>query len=307
MEPDDLRDVAAGVLTPFDADDTDEILYDELAADAEWLYEGGIRLFLACANISEYHSLTHTERIETARTVVEAVPGDATVLAGAGGSTKTAIELVRAHEENGADGIMVMPPDHTFKHEAGVATYYDRIADAVDVPIVPYLRGFDVTVGLVESIVSHPNVVGVKWAIPDIELFSTVVSAIDTDAVWVCGMAEPPAPAYYLEGADGFSAGVTNFEPLLGRAIFDALEAGEWGRARRLRDLAQPFMDLRAERGADNIYPGANSVPAVKAGLEEAGRYGGPVREPLVELTDGDRERASALYAELQDELDRLL
>ncbi|MFC4990436.1 dihydrodipicolinate synthase family protein [Saliphagus infecundisoli] len=298
-----LKDAAVGLLTPFDDVDTDEILFEELSATTDWLYDEGIRLFLAGANISEYHSLSHQERIDVVRIPCETLPADATVLAGAGGSTKTAIDLGRTHEENGADAIMVMPPHHTFKHEQGVADYYGRIADAVDVGVVPYLRNFEVTVGLVTAIADHENVVGIKWAIPDIELFAECVASVDSDVVWICGMAEPLAPAYWLEGAEGFTAGATNVEPRLGLAIFDALEASNMERAHELRDLAQPFMNLRSEPGVDNVYPSANSVPVLKSGLECAGRYGGPVREPLVDLTDEDRECAERAYDHIQDGL----
>jgi 4-hydroxy-tetrahydrodipicolinate synthase len=302
---DDLADVAAGVLTPFDPE-TGEIRHDQMAENARWLYEGGLRVFLACANISEYHSLTHEERIETAATVADAIPGDGTVLAGAGGDIPGAVDLARAHQDNGADGIMVMPPDHIFKHEEGLVRYYHRIADAVDVPLVLYNRGVEMSVDLLERVTAHENIPAVKWAIHDVELFAKATARID-GVTWICGMAEPPAPAYYLEGAAGFSAGVTNFEPRLGLALFDALEAGDWDRARELRDAAQPLMDLRSDPGPHNTYPGGNSVQVVKRGLENAGQYGGGVREPLVELSPEETERVDRLYEDLQDELDRLL
>jgi len=302
-----LNDVAAGLLTPFDENDTREIRYRELKENARWLYGEGIRTFLACANISEYDSLSHEERIKSARAAIDALPDDATVLCGAGGSTKTAISLAREHQANGSDGIMLIPPKHAFKHERGVVDYHHRVADAVDVNIVPYFRGYPVTVRMVEGITSHPNVTGVKWAIGNIELFSECVEAVDDGVSWMCGMAEPSAPAYYFEGADGFSAGVTNFEPRYGLELFDALRAGDWAQAKRLRDIAHPFMNFRSERGESNIYDGANSVPAVKAGLDFAGQYGGPVRSPLVELSESDREQARGYYEELQTELDELL
>lgn len=91
-----LRDVTAGLLTPSEEDDPGMIRFDKLAGTAEWLHEGGIDLFLACTNISEYHSLTHDERVESVRVAHEALPKDATVLGGAGGSTKTSIDLARA-------------------------------------------------------------------------------------------------------------------------------------------------------------------------------------------------------------------
>jgi len=301
----DLATVAAGVLTAFD-EDTDRILHEEMASNARWLYDEGLRCFLACANISEYHSLTHGERAETAAAVIDAVPDDATVLAGAGGGIRTAEELARTHEDNGADGIMVMPLDHIFKHEQGVVEYYHRLADAVDIPLVLYNRGFEMEVDLLQRVTAHDNIPAVKWATHDVELFAECASRID-DVTWICGMAEPPAPTYYLEGADGFSAGVTNFEPRLGLALFEALESGDWRHARELRDVAHTLMNLRADPGENNGFPGGNSVQVVKRGLELAGAYGGPVRPPLAELTDRDKGRVDDLYERLQDDLDQLL
>ena len=46
--------------------------------------------------------------------------------------------------------------------------------------------------------------------------------------------------------------------------------------------------------------PAANSVPALKTGLEMAGLYGGPVREPLVELSESDERRARKLYGDIE-------
>ena len=301
----DLEGVAAGLLTPFDEAHPEEIRYEELAATAKWLFDGGIRIYLACANISEYHSLSTAERIESVRVVSDTLDSRATILGGAGGSTKGAIELAQAHESNGADGIMIMPPDHAFIHEQGVARYYRRIADAVDIGVVPYIRGMDVTVELMDHITEHENVVGIKWAVSDIELFSKCVEQLTHDVVWMCGMAEPVAPAYYMEGATGFSAGVTNFEPALGLALFDALRAGNYQRARKLRNLSQPLMDLRGEPG-DGFYPGAYSVQVVKYGLLLAGQYSGTVREPLVELPDDKKAQVRECYDELQANLETL-
>lgn len=99
-------------------------------------------------------------------------------------------------------------------------------------------------------------------------------------------MAEPPAPSYYLEDAEGFSTGVTNFKPQLGLKLFKALETGNYARARQLRDLSYPLITLRSKSGENNIYSGANSVLVVKYGLRLAGRYSGTIREPLVEFPE---------------------
>ena len=81
----------------------------------------------------------------------------------------------------------------------------------------------------------------------------------------------------------------------------DALRREDWERAREIRDLARPYENLREEAGSNNSFSAANNVPAIKYGLELAGLYGGPVREPLVELTDEDRRRAEEYYERLTE------
>ncbi|MFB6107127.1 MAG: dihydrodipicolinate synthase family protein [Halobacteriaceae archaeon] len=304
---DALRGVAAGLLTPFDADLA--VDHDALAANAETLYDRGVRTFLATANISEYHSLSRDERVACAETAVDALPDDATVLAGVGGSTPDAVDLVEAYDAAGVDAMMVMPPDHTYTHERGLLTYYERLAAASDRPLAPYVKGYEPSLEFVADLTEMDAVAGVKYAIPDTHFLSKAVDAGSDDVVWVDGLAEPYAPEFYLAGAEGFSAGVSNFEPAVGLALFDALEAGDYERAAELRDVCLPFMDFRETTGEGNRFPAANSVPAVKKGYELAGLNGngGRVREPIVGLSAADERRAEELYARLEDDMARLL
>lgn len=293
-----LRDVAAGLLTPFD--ENQEIDHSALAENARTLYDRGIRTFLACANISEYHSLSQDERIAVTETSIEALPDEATVLAGVGGSTRDAIDLGTAYDSTGVDAIMMMPPHHTFVHERGLLKYYRKLGEIVDAPLVPYIREFDPSVAFLADVTRLDSVVGVKYAIPNAPKFADAVAAGADDVVWVNGMAEPHAPALWAEGAEGFTAGVSNFAPRIGLALFDALSRGEWERAREIRNACQPFMDFRGETGTNNTLPAGVSVPVVKEGMRLAGFAPGLVREPLVELTAAEKSRAEDLYAELE-------
>jgi len=304
---DALRGVAAGLLTPFDDDLA--IDHDALAENARELYDRGIRTFLATANISEYHSLSQSERKAHAETSVAALPDDATVLAGVGGSTEAAIDLVEAYDAAGVDAMMVMPPDHTYRHERGLLAYYRRLADATDRPLAPYVKGYDPSVEFLADLTNVDGVAGIKYALEDAHLLSRGVDAGDDDVVWVDGLAEPYAPEFYLAGAEGFSAGVSNFEPSIGLALFDALEAGDYERAAAIRDITLPYMEFRGTSGQDNTFPAANSVPAVKKGLELAGleMNGGRVREPIVGLPEEDERRAAELYDRLLADAERLL
>ncbi|WP_225336433.1 dihydrodipicolinate synthase family protein [Halomicrobium urmianum] len=300
-----LRGVAVGLLTPFDQHL--DVEYEKIGDNAESLYDSGIRMFLAAANISEYHSLSHEERVDVTEASVDALPSDACVLAGVGGSTANAKELIRAYDRVGADAMMIMPPDHTYLHEQGLLQYYRELASVTETPLVPYVRGFDPSVSYMADLTRLDGVVGIKYALPDPVKLGAAVEAGADDVVWVDGLAEPYAVSFWAEGIEGFSAGVSNFRPEVGLELFDALSDGDWGRARKLRDACLPFQNFRDRSGHDNDIPGAVSVPTVKKGLELAGLHGGAVREPLRPLTDEEVRRVETIYDQLLDDVDQLV
>ncbi|QHS18136.1 dihydrodipicolinate synthase family protein [haloarchaeon 3A1-DGR] len=302
---DRLRGVAVGLLTPFD--ETNQIVHDGIRENATRIYDAGIRTFLAAANISEYHSLSRDERVAVVETAVDALPDDACVLAGVGGSTSNARDLIRAYDDVGADAMMIMPPDHTYLHERGLLEYYEKLDETSDRPLVPYVRGFDPSVEYLGDLTRIDGVAGIKYALPDpIKLGAGVAAGAD-DVVWVDGLAEPYAVSFWAEGAEGFSAGVSNFRPEVGLELFEALSAGDWERARALRNACLPYQDFRDEAGEDNQIDGAISIAAVKKGLDLAGLHGGSVREPIRPLTAADERRAEEIYEQLDRDIERLL
>lgn len=300
-----LRGVAVGLLTPFDDDGAIE--HPKISENAADLYESSIRTFLATANISEYHSLSQRERIDVAATSVEALPDDACVLAGVGGSIKDAIELIEAYDDVDVDAMMIMPPDHTYIHERALLDYYRELDAATETPLVPYVRGFDPSVEYLEDLTYIDGIVGIKYALKDpIKLGEGVAAGAD-DVVWVDGLAEPFAVSYWAEGVEGFSAGVSNFRPEIGLELFDALTEEDWERARQLRNICLPYQKLRDETGQDNTIPGAISVSAVKKGLELSGLHGGNVRSPIRPLEPEEEAQAEEIYATLDDNIERLI
>ena len=290
----DLRGVAFTNPTPFD-DDGETVRHDALERNLEAIVDAGGRLVIPCGNTGEYYSLSQEERVAVVETTVEAVGDSASVLAGVGGSTKTALELIDRYEAVGADGLLVMHPVHTYVHERGIEAYYRRLIEATDLGVVLYKRGPELTHDHLAALAEYDNLVGVKYADNDVKAFSAAASSIP-GVVWSNGIAERFAPSFALEGAEGYTTGIGNFVPEATLALMDAVRDEAWERAREIRDLLRPYEDLREETGADNAIAAANNVPAVKFGMELAGLYGGPVREPLVDLSEADRDRARKYY-----------
>ncbi|QHS18126.1 dihydrodipicolinate synthase family protein [haloarchaeon 3A1-DGR] len=298
---DSLRDAAFTLATPFDVN-TREVRSDALKENVRALDRAGAGLFIPNGNTGEYYSLSHSERVEVVEATVDAT--DETVIAGAGGSTKTVKQLIDEYEAVGVDGVMIMHPSHTYLHERGVRQYYHDVAESTDLPIVLYKRGPKLSDRTIVELSLIENVVGVKYAVNDINGFSSVVDAADGDVTWVTGIAERFAPSYALEGAEGFTTGIGNFVPGPVLELRDAIESEEWDRAREIRNTLRPFENLRTETGNGNTLDSANNVPAVKHGMELAGLYGGPTRAPLVELDDEDRERAREYYERITETLE---
>ena len=297
---DGLRDVAFTTTTPFSASG-DAVLHDEVEAHVEFLEERGARLLVPCGNSGEYYSLSADERVAVAETTVEAAGDDVTVVPGVGGSLPGATELARRYEEVAVDGLLVMHPAHTYVHRRGLVDYYRELADATDLDLVLYVRGPAVDGEVLAAVADHEQVVGVKYAVNDVKAFSAAVAVDPGDLVWIDGLAERFAPAFAVEGAEGFTTGIGNFVPEAPLSLFEALREGDWERARAVREAVRPYEDLRESPGVDNETAAANNVPAVKFGMELAGLYGGPVRPPLVDLAEADEERAREHYERIQE------
>lgn len=290
-----LADVAFTTAVPF-TEDGASVRHEAMADNLSALYAAGARVFVPNGNTGEYYALSPAERTAVVRTHVDAVGDDATVVGGVGGSLPEVADLVAAYEEAGADAVMVMHPDHTYAHVDGLVEYYDRICEMTDLGVVIYKRGPEVARSVVSELSTRENVVAVKFAVDDVREFSQTVSDAPGDLTWINGIAERYALSYAVEGAEGYTTGIGNFVPEATLALFEAVDAGEWDRARELRDLLRPFEDLRAEAGPDNHIAAANNVPAVKHGMDLAGYEGGPVRPPLVGLSPADERRAEEYY-----------
>lgn len=295
-----LRGVSFTTAAPF-SEDGNDVLYEEAARNSEAVLEAGGQSFIPCGNTGEYYSLSDEERLGLVESTLDVIGDDGVVVPGIGGSTKEAIEQMQAYEEAGADGVMVHDPDHTYVHSRGIVEYYKRLANATDLGVVMYKRGPELSLSAISELSTIDNVVGLKFAVNDVNAFSRAVRAVPGDIVFSTGIAERFAPAFALEGAEGFTTGIGSFAPEICLVLQNALEQEHWERALEIRDLIRPYEDLREESGPDNDFEAANNVPAIKYGLELAGLYGGPVREPLVELTEEDKQRAETYYERLTE------
>jgi 4-hydroxy-tetrahydrodipicolinate synthase len=281
-----LEGISGVPVTPFTRDL--EIDDAALATVVERMASQGIQVIVANGGTGEFSALTPEERDRVARVTAESAP-EALVLGGVGGAARGAARAARAAVAAGAGGVLVHALTDPYLTSDGVVRYLEQIAGACDGVVVPYVRGRQLSLGTLERIAAIENVVAIKWAIPDVQLFSDFVERLGDDVIPICGLAELWAPFFALVGGRGFTSGLVNVDAELSLALLTALRAQDWQVAMRAWQSIKPFEELRARHDA------GNNVPAVKEAMEMSGvRSCSAVRPPLAPLSAGDRRDLQA-------------
>jgi 4-hydroxy-tetrahydrodipicolinate synthase len=297
MSYDALRERLAGVVsipvTPFDAaDDLDEAA---LVTVLRRLVDGGIQAVTPNGNTGEFYALSEAEARRVVELTMRTVGDRATVVVGVGQSIPHAVAAARHARQAGAHAIMIHQPVHPYLSQDGWVEYHARIAAAVpELGVVPYLRNPRIDgAHLAELRDRAPNVIAVKYSVPDPVRFATVAREAGlTDFVWIAGLAELAAPGYWAVGATGFTSGLANVDPALSLGMLNALRGNDFPAAMQVWEKIRPFEQLRAANESEN------NVSVVKEALAQLDICRRDVRAPISTLAEPDRARIAELLAE---------
>ncbi|MFF3260535.1 dihydrodipicolinate synthase family protein [Streptomyces sp. NPDC002932] len=279
-----LADVVAIPVTPFAADGT----IDTAAHRAllRRLLDGGVRILTPNGNTGEFYALTPDERRSVTELTIEEAGGRATILVGVGHDVPTAVAAAEHARDAGAEMVMVHQPVHPYVSQDGWIDYHQAIAEAVPgLGVVPYIRNPQLDGERLATLADHcPNVIGVKYAVPDAARFAAFARDAGLERfVWIAGLAELYAPSYFSAGATGFTSGLVNVAPGVSLAMLEALRAGDHPAAMKVWERIRRFEELRADQQS------ANNVTVVKEALASLGLCGRDVRPPSRVLPEARR------------------
>jgi 4-hydroxy-tetrahydrodipicolinate synthase len=322
----ELSTVCAIPVTPFGP--SGEVDWEAYGAVVERIVAGGVTVVTPNGNTGEFYALSAAECDRAVEVTAEALTrvgpgsgGGADRLAGAGAGAgeggagvllmpgvgldvATAVARGRVAARSGARAVMVHQPVHPYQSAEGWVAYHLAIAEGLpELGIVPYVRDPSVTPAMLARLAGAPNVVGVKYAVPNPLQFASTVVAVagatggqaggEPPLAWVCGLAEGWAPFFWPGGAVGFTSGLVNLVAGPSMGLLAALQKGDYPEAMAIWRRVKPFEDLRARRSA------ANNVPVVKEALAQLGVCGRTVRPPISEVPEAEREEVAALLAGL--------
>ena len=287
-----LADVVAIPVTPYKNGAVDLSTFKILLRR---LIDNGVTTITPNGNTSEFYALTAAERRLLIEASAEEAGDEATLLLGVGHDIQTAITDVRLGRDAGIPMAMIHQPTHPHISAAGWVEYHAEIASAVpETAFVLYIRNEWVTAPmLVELSDRCPNVIGIKYAVPDPTQFARIRDLAGADRfVWIAGLAEPYALSYAAHGATGFTSGLVNVNPELSLALRDALRAEDYSLAGSLLARISRFEEMRAE------HRSANNVSVVKEALAQLDLCDRSIRPPSREVDDSDRTEIAEILAD---------
>jgi 4-hydroxy-tetrahydrodipicolinate synthase len=294
MDPTPLDTVIAVPPTPFLEDGAlDEVGFERVLNQA---VDGGLQALTIAGNTGEFGALSPQEIGRLVDVAVATLGRRAVLLVGVGGDLSTARQVASKAAAAGTFGVMIHEPAGPFRSPEGWLRYHVELASAVpDLAVVPYIR--DATIrpeDLLALVEAAPNVVAVKYAVPDPVRFAEIVTA-GPRLLWICGLAERWAPFFWPAGATAFTSGLALIEPRLSLGLLEHLRAHRAVDALATWSLIAPFEALRARNN------GAANVPAIKEALALRIGIGRTVRPPISELGAEDRRTISRILAAWDD------
>lgn len=291
----DISGIYPPITTPFDAS-SGLVSYEKLEQNLKRWSSLPFRGLVVHGSTGECVLLTVDERLEIVRRVKSSLPDDKLLIVGAGQeSTQATIEFAAHSAKAGASAVLVVTPCFYKGRMTADALekHFARVADESPVPVILYSvpgnTGVDLPADVAISLSAHPNVIGMKDSGGEIAKIGYIVHKTRQSGFQVlAGSAGFLLPSLQV-GAVG---GVCALANTLGAEVCRLQELHERGDATEARNLQHRLIAPNA--GVTKRF----GIAGVKVSMEWFGLYGGPVRSPLLPLTEGERSELKKIFTE---------
>lgn len=247
---------------------------------------GGTDAIIICGTTGESATMTEAEHSEAIRFTIERVNHRIPVIAGTGSNcTRTAIELSKEAEKDGADGLLLVTPYYNKATQNGLIAHYTQICNEVKIPAilynVPSRTGCNIQPQTLAHLVKNvDNIVGVKEASGNIGAVAQIMHLCDGSIDLYSGNDDQVVPLLSLGGIGVISV-LSNVAPRYVHDMVMKYLDGDIEASRKMQLNALPMCDA--------LFCEVNPIP-VKAALNIMGKEVGPLRAPLTEIEPAHKE-----------------
>lgn len=276
--------VVTAMVTPFRQDHSLDL--DGAQQLGRHLLEHGTDSIVVAGSTGESPTLSHREKLDLFRSVIDAIGRDGKVICGTGTyNTAETIELSRKAQELGADGLLVVTPYYSKPPQRGLLEHFTRVARAVDLPVIAYnipgRTGIRIEHDTLLRMAEVPNIVAVKDSTGDFQAISRLISEAPADFEVYSGD-DWATFGYLCLGGVGVVSVAAHVVGDRIHHLTDLVLSGDIPAARKVHDELSPLFNA--------LFITTNPIP-VKTALDVLGLPAGPPRLPLVPATRDERAR----------------
>ncbi|HHW57080.1 MAG TPA: 4-hydroxy-tetrahydrodipicolinate synthase [Clostridia bacterium] len=271
------------IVTPFNENGVN---FDKLGELIEWHIKEGTDAIIICGTTGEASTMTDEEQRQAIKFTVEKVAGRIPVIAGTGSNnTAHAIEMSEYAQSAGADALLVITPYYNKTTQKGLVAHFTEIAKHVDIPIIIYNVPSRTSLNMLpetylEVRKKAENIVGVKEASSDIVQIAEIARTMGKSFEIYSGNDDQVIPIMSLGGLGVISV-TANIIPA---KIHEMTTAYLNGNIEKARDMQLELNPLNKA-----LFIETNPIP-IKTAMNLMGFGVGPVRLPLVEMSDKNLE-----------------
>jgi 4-hydroxy-tetrahydrodipicolinate synthase len=272
------------LVTPMTADG--EVDWADTEKLIDYVISNGADGVVVTGTTGETSTLTDAEKIKLVEVGKSVSGGRAKIITG-GGSNETAhaMQLYKASEKAGADGIMIVTPYYNKPTQAGVLTHFRMVADSTDLPVILYdipgRTGISISQDTFHRASKHPNIIAVKDAKGDLAQATRIMN--ETGLFYFSGDDSNLLPHLSI-GAVGCISVTANVAPAAYRELIDAANRNDFHHALKVHNSLDPL-----QRATMTHVPGTVAAKYILNGL---GVISSPrVRLPLVGPEDAEAAR----------------
>ncbi|MCD2257838.1 dihydrodipicolinate synthase family protein [Psychroserpens luteolus] len=240
------KGVMPAVTTKFTDSDTLDLPMFQHNIEAQ--LEAGVHGIVLGGTLGEASTLSDEEKRILTRTTVDIVDGKVPVLINiAEQTTKNAIHAAQKAEDDGAKGLMMLPPMRYKSGDRETVEYFKAVANNTSLPIMVYNNPVDykieVTLDMFDELLKCNNIEAVKESTRDISNVTRIKSRFG-DRLKIMTGVDTLALESLLMGADGWIAGLVCAFPAETVAIYELQNAGRIQEALEIYRWFLPLLEL---------------------------------------------------------------
>ena len=247
--------------------------------------DAGVSAIVLGGSLGEASTLTADEKNILTKNTISVTEGKIPIVVNiAEQSTKAAIKSVISAEENGASGLMVLPPMRYKSCDLETVQYFKDIANSTSLPIMIYNNPVDykieVTLDMFDDLLEIENIQAVKESTRDITNITRIKNRFG-DRLKIMTGVDTLALESLIMGAVGWIAGLVCAFPYETVAIYKLQKIGKIDEAISIYRWFMPLLELDIN---------SKLVQNIKLAETYTGLGSENVRAPRLPLSGNERE-----------------